>query len=184
MFPTENFLPNKHASINGLRSTGTLLGDAYNRKSEWGIEYINTLFPGHRLWRGRHEARLELRIFSYGSITSQNYNIALNVIVSWKVGRGLVEIQHADIIILVLKFSSQLTLGDNIGTNEIHVLSIKNIWFCLVEFNSTYRANKNEIFSLYALDKFGIIRLIKVSSITTYGNERLQRSYQVVLVLK
>ncbi len=146
--------------------------------------YMNALFPGHRLWRGRHEARLELRISIYESITSQNHTIALNVIISWKVGRDLVEIQQAGIIILVLTFSSQLTLRDNFGTNEVHVRCIESIWFHPVEFNSPYPANKNEIFSSRALNTFGTIWLIEVSSIATYGNKRLLRSDRVVLVLK
>ena len=144
----------------------------------------NALFPCRRLWMGRHEARLQLRIFSYESITSRNHTIALNAIISWKVGKSLVEIQQAGMIILVFTFSFQLTLRDNIGTNEIHIRCIENMWFCPVEFNSTYLSNKNGVFSSRALDTFGKIWLIQVSSIATYGNKRLPRSDQVVLVLK
>ena len=148
------------------------------------MENTNALFPCRPLWMGRHETRLQLRIFSYESITSRNHTIALNAIISWKVGKDLVEIQQAGIIILMLAFSSQLTLRDNIGTNEIHVRCIKSIRFCPVEFNSTYPANKKGIFSSRALDTFGWIRLIQVSSIATYRNKRLPRSDRVVLVLK
>ncbi len=111
-----------------------------NQKEKMG--YTNTWFPGHWLQRSRHEARLQLRIFSYESITSQNHKIALNVILSWKVENSLIEIQQADIIILVLTFLFQLALRDNISTNEIHVCCIKIIWFCLVEFNSIYSLNR------------------------------------------
>ena len=181
---TKNLLVNKHASINQSRLTGTLRADVYNRKSEWTMGNTNALFPCRRLWMGRHEARLQLRIFSYESITSRNHTIALNAIISWKVGKGLVEVQQAGIIILVLTFSSQLTLRDNIGTNEIHVRCIESIWFCPVEFNSPYPANKNGIFSLHALDTFKTMRLIQVSSMAIYGNKTLPQSDQVVLVLK
>ncbi len=166
------------------RPTGTLRADVYNRISEWRMGNTNALFPLRRLSTGRHEARLQLRIFSYDSITSRNHTIALNAIISWKVGKGLGEIQQAGIIILILTFSSQFTLRDNIGTNEIHVRCIKSIWFRPVEFNSPYPANMNAIFSSRALDIFGTIRLIQVSSIATYGNKRLPRSDRVVLVLK
>ncbi len=181
---TENFLVSKHSSINQSRPTGTLCADVYNQKSEWRMENTNALFPRRRLWTSRHEARLQLRIFSYESITSRNHTIALNATVSWKVGKGLMEIQQAGIIILMLAFSFQLTLRDNIGTDEIHVHYIESIWFCPVEFNSTYPANKKGIFSSRALDTFGSIWLIQVSSIATYGNKRLPQSDRVVLVLK
>ncbi len=161
-----------------------LFAEVYNRKSKWRMRNTNALFPRRQFWTSMHEARLQLRIFSYGSTTSRNHTIALNAIISWKVGKSLVEIQQASIIILMLTVSSQLTLRDNIGTNEIHVRCTKSIWFCLVEFNSTYSANKNGIFSSRALDTFGTIRLIQVSSITTYKNTSLPRSDQVVLVLK
>ncbi len=180
----KNFLVNKHPSIDKSRPTGTLRVDVYNRKSEWKMENTNALFPRRRLWTGRHEARLQLRIFSYESITSRNHTIALNTIISWKVGKGSVEIQQAGIIILILTFSSQLTLRDNIGTNEIQVRCIESIWFRPVEFNYPYPANKNGMFSSRALDTFGTIWLIQVSSIATYGNKRLLRSDRVVLVLK
>ena len=146
--------------------------------------YIPALFSSHQFWSGRHEARLQLRLFGCESITSQNYTIALNVIISWKVRNNLVEIQHAGIIILVLTFSSQLTLRDKIGTNQIHVRCIQSIWFCPVEFNSTYFAIMNGVFSLRALDTFGKIRLLQASSIATYENKRLSRSDRVVLILK
>ena len=181
---TKNFLVNKIASINQSRPTGTLWADVYNRKSEWRMGYINTLFSGDWLWKSRNEPGLQLRIFSYESMTSQNYTIALNVIISWKVEKGLVEIQQANIIILVLTFSSQLILKDNIGTNEIHICYIKSIWSCPVEFNSTHPANKNGEFSTRALYKFGKIRLIQLSSIATYGNKSLPRSDRVVSILK
>ncbi len=184
MHLTENFLVNKHASINQSRPRGNLREDIYNRKSEWRIENTNVLFPRRKLWKSKHEARLQLRIFSYESITSRNHKFALNAIISWKVEKGLVKIQQAGIIILMLTFSSQLTLRDNIGINEIHVRCIKNIWFCPVEFNSTYPATKNRIFSSRALDTFGTIQLIQVSSIATYKNKRLPRSDRVVIVLK
>ncbi len=144
----------------------------------------NALFPRRRLWSGRHEARLQLRIFSYESITSWNHTIALNAIISWKVEKSLVEIQQAGIIILMLTFCSPLALRDNIGKNEIHERSIESIWFCPVEFNSPYPADKNRIFSSRALDTFSTIRLIQVSSIATYGNKRHPQSGRVVLVLK
>ncbi len=112
-----------------------------------------------------------------------NYTIALNVIISWKVEKGLVEVQQEGIITLVLTFSSQLILRDNIGTNEIHVRCIESIWFCPVGYNSTYPANKNGVFSSRSLDTFGKIQLIQVSSIATYEKKRLPRSDQVVLVL-
>ena len=146
--------------------------------------YTNALFPCRRLLRGKHEAKMQFRMFSYESTTSRNHTIVLNAIISWKVGKSLVEIQKASMIILVLTFSSQLILRDNIGKNEIHVSSIESIWFCLVEFNSTYAANKNGVFSSCALDTFGKIRLIQVSSIVTYMNKRPPRSDPVVLVLK
>ena len=135
-----------------------------------------------RLWTGRHEARLQLRIFSYESITSQNHTIASNAIISWKVGNDLVEIQQGGIIILLLTFSSQLALRDNIGTTKIHVHCIESVWFCPVEFNSAYLANKNGVFSSRLLDTFGKFRLIPVSSIANCGNKRLLRSDRVVLV--
>ena len=121
MRATKNFLVNNHPSINLSRSTDTLRADVYHRKSEGKIGWTNALFSGHQLWRGRHKARLQLRIFIYETITSQNHTIALNAIVSWKVRKSLVEIQQAGMIILVLTLSSQLTLRDNIATNEIHV---------------------------------------------------------------
>ncbi len=183
MRATKNFLINKHLSIDQSRPTGTLYVDVYNRKSERRMRYTNALFPSRRLWKGRHKVRLQLRIFGYESITSQNHTIALNVIISWKLGKGLVEVQQAGIIILMLTFSSQLTLRDNIGTNEIHVRYIESIWFCPVEFNSTYPAKKNGVFSSNALDTFGKIRLIQASSIAIYGNNRLSRSDRIVLVL-
>ncbi len=164
--------------------TGTLPVDVSNRKSKRRMRYTIVLFPSRRLWKDRHEARLQPCISRYESITSQNYTIALNVIISWKVGKGLVEIQEESIIILMLTFSSQLTLKDKIGTNEIHVQYIKSIWLCPVEFNSTYPAIKNGVFSSCALNTFGKIWLIQVSSIATYGNKRLPRSHRVVLVLK
>ncbi len=77
-----------------------------------------------------------------------------------------------------------VTLRDNIGTNEIHVRCIQTIWFCPVEFNSTYLTNKNGVFPSPALDTFGKIRLIQVSSIVTYGNKRLSWSDQIVWVPK
>ncbi len=114
---------------------------------------------------------------------SESYNgIECNYIL--KVGKGLVEIQQAGIIILVLTFSSELTLMGNIGTNKIHVWCIKSIWFSPVEFNPTYPTNKNGVFSSYALDTFGKIWLIQVSLIATYGNKRLPQSDRKVLVLK
>ncbi len=184
MLVTENFLVNKHLSIDKSQPTGILFVDVYKRKSKWRMGYMNALFQGHRLWRGRHGARLELRISIYKSITSQIHTIALNVIISWEVGRGLVEIEQAGIIILVLTFFSQLTLRDHIGTNEVHLLCIESIWFCPVEFNSPYPANKNGIFSSRTLDIFRKIQLIQVSSIANYRNKRLPRLDRVVLVLK
>ncbi len=158
--------PGKQAwSINQSRPTGTLRADVYNWISKWRIGNTNALHPRRRLWTGGHEARLQLRFFSYESITSRNHTIALNAIISWKVGKVWVEIQQAGIILLMLIFSSQLTLWDNIGTNEIYVRCIESIWFCPIEFNSPYPANKNGIFSSRALNTFGVIRLIQVSSI-------------------
>ncbi len=142
------------------------------------------VIPKSSIVKGKTWIRFQLRIFSYESITSQNHTIALNVIISWKGGKDLVEIQQACIIILVLTFSFQLTLKDNIGTNEIHVRCIKSIWFCPVEFNPTYPANKNRVFSSCELDTFGKIWLIQVSSIATYGNKSLSRSDRVALVMK
>ncbi len=144
----------------------------------------NALFPSRRLWTDRHKARLQICIFSYESITSRNHTIALNAIISWKVGKGLVKIEQAGIIFLMLTFSSQLTLRDNIKRNGIHVRCIESIRFCPVEFNSTYPANKKGIFSSRALDTLGWIRLIQVSSIAIYSNKRLPRLDRVVLVLK
>ncbi len=146
--------------------------------------YINALFPSCPLWNGRHEARLQLRIFSYESITSKNNTITLNTIISWKVRNGLLEIRQGGIIILLLTFSSQLAMRDNIGTNKIHVHWIESVWFCPVEFNSTYTSNKNGVFSSHALDTFGKFRLIQVSSIANCENKRLLLSDRVVLVPK
>ena len=148
------------------------------------MENTNALFPRCRLWTGRHEARLQLRIFSYESITSRNHTIALNAIISWKVGKNLVEIQQAGIIIPMLTFSSQLTLMDNIGTNDIHVRWIKSIWFCPAEYNSTYPTNKNGVFSSHAFDTFGKIWLIQASSIASYRDKRLPWSDRIVWVSK
>ena len=181
---TESFLVKKHPSIDQLWLTGTLRVDIYNRKSERRMGYTDTLFINCWLSRWSHEARLHLWIFSYENITSHNYTIALNVIISWKVGKDLIEIQQAGIIVLMLSFSSQLTQKNNINTNEIHIRCIKSIWFCPVKFNCTYLTNKNGIFSSHALDTFGKIWLIQVSSVATYRNKRHSRSDQVVLVLK
>ena len=170
---TKNFLVNKHPLINQLRLTNSLRVKVYNRKSERRMGYTNALLASRQLWKGRHRARLQVRICSYERITSQNHTIALKVIISWKVGKGLVEIQHTGIIILVLTFSSQLILKDNIGTNEIHVRCIASIRFCPVEFNFTYPANNNGVSSYCALDTFGKLWLIQVSSIATYGNKRI-----------
>ncbi len=184
MRATENLLINKHLFIDQSWPTGTLRADIYNRKSERRMGYKNTLFPGHQLWIGRHEARLQLCIFSDKSITFQNHKIALNVIISWKVRNSLIKIQQADIIILVLTFSSQLAIKDNKGTNERYVRCIDTVRFCPVKFNATYPANKNEVFSSWALDTFWKIWLIQVLSIATYGNKRLPWSDQLVLILK
>ncbi len=110
--------------------------------------------------------------------------IALNITISWKMGKALIEIQYAGIIILVLKFSSQITLRDNIGINDKPVRFFESVWFCEVEFNSIYPANKNGVFSSQAIDIFGKIWLIQVSSIANYGNKRFSRSDRVVLILK
>ncbi len=100
------FSGKQYALINQSRPTGTLHENVYNQNEEWRMGNTNALFPRRQLWTGRHGARLQLCIFSYESITSQNHTIALIAIISWKVGKDLVEIQQTGIIILMLTFSS------------------------------------------------------------------------------
>ena len=84
----------------------------------------------------------------------------------------------------MLIFSSQLALRDKIDTNKIHVCFFENALFCWVEFNFTYPVNKNGVFSSCALDSFGKIRLIQVSSIATCVNKELLQLDQIDLIQK